>query len=398
MRIALIVFAACSLAASLSPAAPAPAEPTPDFSALTVQELLGKLRDADMMVCSSAVEELVKRARADEKVIGSIEAVTKDLNPQARRYALQALAFTGSAKAVTPLIAALKDRDAMVRESVGTIIQDTRAMAPGYVAPLIAALKDPEARVRSSAAAALGVQGDARAIDPLMAATKDTDFAVRYHALQSLGELGGEKAKAAAAAGLADPDERVRFSAARVLVGMRDARAVPILIDLLGSKESMVALEAARMLGELGDRRAADALAAAFKSDDPRLRDAAAWALGRLGAADGSGGEAYPEVRRKLAQPVNFEFQGLALEDVLRFCADYSGAAIQVRWGTLQAAGVERSAKVTLNLKSVPLGAALRLILRSVAAKGKLDFAVKDGVVVVSTVADLEQARPLTSP
>ncbi|MCX5647891.1 MAG: hypothetical protein NTX40_02165, partial [Planctomycetota bacterium] len=82
----------------------------------------------------------------------------------------------------------------------------------------------------------------------------------------------------------------------------------------------------------------------------------------------------------------------------LRFCADYSGASIQARWDALQAAGVERSAKVTLNLKSVPLGGALRLILRSVAGKEKLDFAVKDGVIVVSTAADLERPRPPASP
>ena len=397
MRTALIALAAGVLVSGLAFGAPV-GEPAPDFSALTVQELLGKLRDADMMVCSVAARELSKRCREDEGVVDRVAAMLREPAAVTRQYAGMALAGSGSPKAVPHVAAILKDRDAVVRESVGTMIQATRSKAPGYVAPLIAALKDPEARVRSSAAAALGVQGDARAIDPLIAATKDTDFAVRYHALQSLGELGGEKAKTAAAAGLADPDERVRFSAARVLVGMRDARAVPILIDLLGSKESMVALDAARLLGELGDRRAADALAEAVKSDDPRLRDAAAWALGRLGAAGGSGGEADPEVRRKLAQPVNFEFQGLALEDVLRFCSDYGRAAIQVRWDALQAAGVERSAKVTLNLKSVPLGAALRLILRSVAAKEKLDFAVKDGVVVVSTVADLEQARPPASP
>lgn len=397
MRTALIALAAGVLVSGLAFGAPV-GEPAPDFSALTVQELLGKLRDADLIVRSLAANELAKRCREDEGMVDRVAAMLHEPAAETRQFAVVALAGSGSPKAVPHVAAMLKDRDTVVRESVGTIIRETRSKDPGYVAPLIAALKDPEARVRSSSAAALGGQGDARAIDPLIAATKDTDFAVRVHALQSLGELGGEKAKAAAAAGLADPDGRVRFSAARVLAGMRDPRAVPTLIDLLGSKESMVAPEAAHLLGELGDRRAADALATAVKSDDPHLRDAAAWALGRLGAAGGSGGEADPKIRQKLDQPVNFEFQGLALEDVLRFCADYGRTAIQVRWDALQAAGVERSAKVTLNLKSVPLGAALRLILRSVAAKEKLDFAVKDGVVVVSTAADLEQARPPASP
>ncbi|MCX5649743.1 MAG: HEAT repeat domain-containing protein, partial [Planctomycetota bacterium] len=363
MRTALIALAASVLLSGLAFGAPV-GEPPPDFSGLTVLELLGKLRDADEMVCSDAARELAKRCSEDEGVVDRVAAMLREPAAATRRYAVLALVGSGSPKAVPYVAAMLKDRDAVVRESIGHIIRDFRSKAPGYFAPLIAALKDPEARVRSSAAEALGVQGDARAIDPLIAATKDTDFAVRYYAMQSLGELGGEKAKAAAAAGLAAPDERVRFSAARVLAGMRDPRAVPILIDLLGSKESMVAPEAARMLGELGDRRAADALAsAAAKSDDPHLRDAAAWALGRLGAPGGSGSEVDPKVRQKLDQPISFEFQGIALEEALRFCADYSGASIQARWDALQAAGVERSAKVTLNLKSVPLGGALRLIL-----------------------------------
>jgi len=397
MRTALIALAAGVLVSGLAFGAPV-GEPAPDFSALTVQELLGKLRDADPRNGATAAAELANRARADEKVIGPIEAVTKDPNPQARRYALQALAFTGSVKAVTPLIAALKDRDATVRAAVGESIFASGLKDERLVAPLVAALKDGDLWVRSCAAWALGSIGSPRAAVPLVAAAKDAERQVRASAIKALGQIGGDPAKAALVDLLGHADPPTTYYAAIALAELRDPRAVPRLIAALNEPDPRTRVEAAARLGELGDARAADALAEAAKSDDPRLRDAAAWALGHLGAADGSGGEADPEVRRKLDQPVQFEFQGLALEDVLQFCADYGRTAIQVRWDALQAAGVERSAKVTLNLKSVPLGGALRLILRSVAAKEKLDFAVKDGVIVVSTAADLEQARPPASP
>ena len=397
MRTALIALAASVLLSGLAFGAPV-GEPPPDFSGLTVLELLGKLRDTDPRNGASAADELAKRARADEKVIGPIEAVTKDPNPQTRRYALQALAFTGSPKAVTPLIAALKDRDATVRAAVGESIFASGLKDERLVAPLVAALKDGDLWVRSCAALALGSIGSPRAAVPLVAAAKDAERQVRASAIRALGQIGGDPAKAALIDLLGHADPPTTYHAAIALAELRDPRAVPRLITALNEPDRRARVEAAARLGDLGDARASDALAAAAKSDDPRLRDTAARALGRLGAAGGSGSEVDPQVRQKLDQPISFEFQGIALEEALRFCADYSGASIQVRWDALQAAGVERSAKVTLNLKSVPLGGALRLILRSVAGKEKLDFAVKDGVILVSTAADLEQARPSASP
>ena len=398
MRTALIALAASVLLSGLAFGAPV-GEPTPDFSALTVQELLGKLRDADPRNGATAAGELAKRCREDEGVVDRVAAMLREPAAATRRYALQALAFTGSAKAVTPLIAALKDRDATVRAAVGESIFASGLKDERFVAPLVAALKDADLWVRSCAAIALGSIGSPRAAVPLVAATKDAERQVRGSAIRALGQIGGDPAKAALIDLLGHADPPTTYHAAIALAELRDPRAMPRLIAALNEPDRRARVEAAARLGELGDRRAADALASAVtKSDDPRLRDTAAWALGRLGAPGGSGSEVDPKVRQKLDQPISFEFQGIALEEALRFCADYSGASIQARWDALQAAGVERSAKVTLNLKSVPLGGALRLMLRSVAGKEKLDFAVKDGVIVVSTAADLEQARPAALP
>jgi hypothetical protein len=66
-------------------------------------------------------------------------------------------------------------------------IRDARA-----VEPLVTALKDQDDAVRQAAAAALGKIGDARTVEPLMAALKDKNSSVQEVAAKELIKMGYE--------------------------------------------------------------------------------------------------------------------------------------------------------------------------------------------------------------
>src|SRR5450759_2332909 len=91
----------------------------------------------------------VEKLKAKRDVKGLIKALGYQKDPAVRRAAAEALGQIGDARAVEPLIAALKDESWGVRraaaEALGQI-GDARAAEP-----LIAALKDPYADVRNAA-------------------------------------------------------------------------------------------------------------------------------------------------------------------------------------------------------------------------------------------------------
>jgi HEAT repeat protein len=88
----------------------------------------------------------------------------------------------------------LRPEPSAVREMFST----KRSVAVGLkgdaraIDPLIAALKDTTAQVRSQSAWALGLKGDGRSVEPLKVALNDTDEHVRKQAAWAL-QLRGLK-------------------------------------------------------------------------------------------------------------------------------------------------------------------------------------------------------------
>jgi hypothetical protein len=191
---------------------------------------------------------------------------------------------------VGDLINALKDSDAGVRkeaaESLGKLA-DARA-----VDPLIEALRyDENGEVREMAAWALGQIDDARTVDPLSyTSVKDADGYVRgeaYNALQK-STIGGNKVDARSVdpiiGALKDEDQGVRYRAAEALGQLKNATSVDSLIEALNDENSDVRQKAAWALGEIGDARAVDPLNyASVKDADGYVREEAKKALEKLG-------------------------------------------------------------------------------------------------------------------
>jgi HEAT repeat protein len=180
----------------------------------------------------------------------------------ARREWLQCVAL--GEPAVEPLIAALKYENQledlevrpMAARALGRI-EDARA-----VEPLIAALKCgqtyPE---REAAAMALGWLKDARAVEPLIAAFEDDhggNLLVRVEAARALARIGDARAMAPLRAALGDKDGNVRKEAAAALEKLE--KSVENRVDLRSAQELQIesTAKAGESLGAEIDRMVAE--------------------------------------------------------------------------------------------------------------------------------------------
>jgi hypothetical protein len=128
------------------------------------------------------------------------------------------------------------------------------------------------------------------------------------------------------------------------------------------------------------------------------LRSAAAQAR----TAPGGGAQAPPAAdveqndtatRESLARRLAAEFVEAPLADVLEFLSDALGVEIYTNWKAIEAAAIPRDAPVTIHLAKVRGAMALELALEQ--AGDQLAYVIRDGVVIVSTVEDLDGAAML---
>jgi len=150
------------------------------------------------------------------------------------------------------LFAQLKSPHVMYRTRAAKELGDLADPAAGPA--LIAALADESHLVRDNAAFALGALRGRDGRDALEPLTKAAD----------------------------DPHPWVRKSAAKALGMLGDPKALPTLIGALADGESMVRKSAARSLGQIGHASAVPALEKALKDSSALVKEAAAKALEAL--------------------------------------------------------------------------------------------------------------------
>ncbi len=177
------------------------------------------------------------------------------------------------ARAVEPLIQALKDNDAMVRYDAALALwhlRDKRA-----VEPLIALLKDSDQHVRDTAVGALWALGDTRAVEPLIAFVEDEHNLWRGDAMRALGELGDPRALGPLIAKLNDEDPALRRAAAAALGTLGDSRAVHALIAALNDPGEGIHMSAARSLEMIDSPPARQRLLQALENKEVEIIAAA---------------------------------------------------------------------------------------------------------------------------
>jgi hypothetical protein len=85
-------------------------------------------------------------------------------------------------------------------------------------------------------------------------------------------------------------------------------------------------------------------------------------------------------------------FDAIGLSDVVDFLRDIAGANIYVNWRALEAAGIDRNTPVTMRLRDTRFKQVLTQLCRDVSGgdkEAKVDFAMEDRVLVISTQTEL---------
>lgn len=188
-----------------------------------------------------------------------IMAEIKHQNLNVRRAIIAVLYTQDDLHVVDPLLTALEDEDAYVRQhailKLGKL-RDSRA----FSLLLHISQHDSQQVLRSDALEALGMIGDPQAYDVLSTALQDPVTAVRRAALRGLGHLNDIRALPGLLAALDDKDRNVVITAINALGVSSCPGAVNALIPLLHHKSSVLRREAAFALSKIDDPRATQAL------------------------------------------------------------------------------------------------------------------------------------------
>ncbi len=197
------------------------------------------------------------RASNPAGVAPLVHCLQTDPYPAAREIAAQGLGYLGDARAAKPLAAALRDPDAAVRRraAAALITLPTQSVIPELSA---AATTDQVWEVRRFAVEALGWSGDPAAVPALNKATTDPVPEVRRYAAVQLGKIADPSSLDALAGLLGetpDPDADVRWAAVIALGKLKDKRAQKVLIMALSDPSPQVSNSAERALQRLGIAR-----------------------------------------------------------------------------------------------------------------------------------------------
>jgi len=143
-----------------------------------------------------------------------VAALRSDNDPKVRARAVEALASSGDARVIEPLVQALHDKHWDVRRRAAWALGHLGEPA---VEPLMRALQDWQWDVRRKVAWALGNLRDRRAVEPLIRAVQDERADVREQAAWALGHLQDLRAVEPLSAALLDDYAPVWHEAARAL-------------------------------------------------------------------------------------------------------------------------------------------------------------------------------------
>jgi HEAT repeat protein len=300
------------------------------------QSLISALADAQARVADAAVVALVQLG---DSPLPLLLPVLQGSHPQARTRATTLLGRLGEGESQAPLVGALQDRDATVRQQAALALghlgprlivhltqqletseptlQETllalEALPAVLVQPLIDSLQDQDWRVAAGSVWALAEVGakvtappdilvaeeaiETRVTDlfkhlrasmvaPLLRTLTHAQPAVRRQAAGALGTIKAAAAAQLLSAALQDVDRDVRWQAAQALGQLADPAAVGPLAEALQDREPMVREHALWGLGRLRAQVATAEIGQRLHDINPFVRRAAARVLGHLGSTD----------------------------------------------------------------------------------------------------------------
>lgn len=239
-----------------------------------------KSRDADTR--KRAALSLGVRGR--RSAIASLEPLLVDPEWSVRQAAVEALGVVADAAAVPVLVAAVKQAD-QIQDQAGaaalraSVVEAFGRIGAASVAPLLEALRDRHAKLRETAIAALGAIGGRDAESALASMLADDRSSVRQAAAAALARTAGPAAVSALRTALGHKDPVTRRCAADALATVRHASAVEAVRAALGDRDRQVRDAAVHALAAIGTPDAVSALIAALPAADRDLKAALSAAL-----------------------------------------------------------------------------------------------------------------------
>jgi HEAT repeat protein len=205
---------------------------------------------------------MVRRSRAayrlgalgDREALGALIALLADEHFLVRRTAVRALGQLRDPVAVTPLLDAVTDDPALVRDVVAALQRIGADAAPHLRRDLEEVLEHRlPGRRGALVATVLGLHGDIASVRALTRAlASGHESSLRAAAAEALGEIGVPVAVPALVDALEHPDAEVRVQAAVALGKVSDATALDGLLSVLDTGPHVVDRAVAEALVRLG--------------------------------------------------------------------------------------------------------------------------------------------------
>ena len=216
-----------------------------------------------------------------EPAVARVIPLVRHSDAMVRRRAVFVLGRSHDPRAVEPLLAAFRDRDAEVRR---TAVLWAGNSDPRFFDAYVRALKDRDSRVRLEASRRIGAFQDARTIDVLLRNLEGRDVDMQISAALSLGQRKDPRITPALLAALRDRSESVQAYAALALGELKDPAAVePLLTRVRETPETSARFAFIEGLGKIGDARAYDTLISCLQGANFVTRKQAVDALLGLG-------------------------------------------------------------------------------------------------------------------
>ncbi len=251
--------------------------------ARAVEPLTTCLDDEDKDVCYSAVWALGEIG--DTRAVEALIAYLNDPENEHRYWVACTLGDIGDERAVEPMIDYLNGEQAQSLQGLqSNVAKGLSNIGKQAVLPLIASLRDGSASARKYVAEALGLIGDARAVESLIIYLSDEDDDVGFEAARTLSKIG-EPAVLPLLDCLNHADANTRTNAIIALGNIGDARAAEPLLDYLNHEDSNTRANAAVALGTIGGTQAVKALLNSINDEVELVHRCAVTALGRIGDA-----------------------------------------------------------------------------------------------------------------
>jgi HEAT repeat protein len=262
-------------------------EPSTKIGQRLLRDRIKMLRSPNPASRIAALTELAKFTEW-RAMVPMACTLLRDKSVLVRTKAAEVLTNMHDTSVLTALrTAAVVDADPKVKKKIRKLIVSLAK----NVRALISQLKGGDEQARAKAARLLGQAGYPQAVTPLVAALKDKSPRVRLQVVLALRGYGKKKAKNALKVAAADPDKKVQRAVSRFLKnesafkGWRKFyKDTNRMVAKTFDKSATWRIDAAIALGVAGAERAAVNLIQLLQKDkDESVRLAAAWSLVLMG-------------------------------------------------------------------------------------------------------------------